>query len=229
MEAAYIVMLVLGCLVWFGAILADAFMGSNDLMAPCNTERMFSGYNYVFVAFPILVVIIAEMHIMQSLGAFGFLCLFEALCLMGVTGFEQIETLHWPMGILAGVCNTCVCLNSSVSCGLLVGAPLLLLFALMIMLMTYACKYECDAASNIACYTTWLLDFWLIMSRLLLLFMSSTDWVDHDLFDCVVSGILLCVLFAICVVVFACTARFDWRLIVGGDLNSSFKPYQTRL
>jgi len=177
---------------------------------------MFSGYNYVFVAFPILAIVVAEMHIMQSLGAFGFLCLFEALCLMGLTGFEQIETLHWPFAILTGMCHTCVCLNYSVACGMLAGTPLLVLFALMIALITYACKYESEAAENLACCTTWLLDLWLIMSRLLLLVMPQEDWVDHNLFDCAASGMLLCVLFAICVVVFACTARFDWKLIVGG-------------
>ena len=216
MEAAYIVMMVLGCLVWFGAIVADAIMSSDELIAPCNTERMFSGYNYVFVAFPIMLIVFVEMHIMQSLGAFGFLCLFEGLCLMGLTGFEQIETMHWPFGVLAGLCHTCVCLNYSVACGIVAGAPLLILFALMAALIMYSCKYESDAASYLACVTTWLLDFWLIMGRISLLLMPPSDWVDHSLFDCAASGLLLCVLFAICVVVFACTARFDWRLITGG-------------
>ena len=187
--------------MWALAILLESRIDNQRFLPPCDTESRFSAYNFLFVAFPILVIVVAEVHIMQSIGALGLTCILEGLCLLGITGFEKLVKLHSPFCLLAGLSHVCVCLNYSVWCGLFAGVPLL---SLSVLFLVIGLIFQGETKHNYLSLVLWLQDAWLILSRLVFIFQAPSDWVDHSQFDYVASASLLLVLVVVCLMVSAC-------------------------
>ena len=188
------VMLIAGVGGWMTAIFAEAFMGSKKLIPPCQTEVKFTGYNFLFVGFPVALILVAEMRLMQAMGALGLTCILESFCLLGLTGYEQVQGAHLPFCIVACASHFLVCLNVACWSGLFVGVPLLFL-SLLLPFLHFTCNQM-----YLESLVIWAFDIWLVLSRIVLVLVEpSSDWVDHHWFDIVGSSSLLLLLVFLCI------------------------------
>ena len=129
-------MLCIGCAGWMTTIVIEASIDGGFItpfMPPCDTEKRYSSYNLVFIAFPIMLITLAEMRLCWSLGALGLTNILELFCLLGLSAYDKIIQFHSPFCVVAGLCHFCVCLNVAWWCGIFSGAPLLILSFLYIL------------------------------------------------------------------------------------------------
>ena len=149
----------------------------------------------VFVAFPISLILVAEFRMMQSLGALGLTCTLETLCLLGITGFDQLRGMHAFLCIVAGLSLSLVCLNVALWCGLVVGIPLLLLSIVFLICQTLCFpNIDNQKPNSIISLIFWALDVWLVVSRVVLVWAEPSGWVDHYWFDINASAAVVSVL-----------------------------------
>lgn len=201
MDLHGVIMLISGTAVWAAAIVVEAYVGSEHLIPPCDTERKFTGYNMVFIAFPIALILVAEIRMLQDMGALGLTCTVETLCLLGIAGYDQLLGMHAFLCFMAGLSLTLVCFNVAFWCGLVVGVPLLLLSMFFLV-----CRITCFSDMNnrnpapFISFLFWLLDIWLILGRVVLAWAEPSDWVDHYWFDIIAATALVSVL----VLLFGC-------------------------
>lgn len=181
-------LLVIGSLAWFAAIATEFYKNFRlfygQIPGPCITEREFTADNLMFVAFPVSLILVAEMHYINSLGALGLTCMLEAFCILGITAFEKYIRTHAPFCLVAGVAHILVCSNVSVVAGLVAGVPLAALSVCLVVCHTALCPNEDENHPNThTSVIFWSMDFWFIFSRIIILFTPPTDHIDHFWFD----------------------------------------------
>ena len=195
-------LLIVGMVVWFSTIAIEyckhfRFFDNHQIPAPCMMEREFTTHNLLFVAFPVALILVAEMHFCNAIGAMGFTCMVETFCILGITAYEKYERMHPPFCILAGIAHTLNCFNFSILCGAVAGGPLATLAAAAVFCHIMYCPNE-DAwhPNTHTSVIFWLMDTWYIFGRATLLFVKdsadSTD--DHLWFDAVGAAVLTAVL-----------------------------------
>jgi len=170
-------LLVAGTLSWFLVNAIEYTRGFHEINKnapePCMIHRIYASYNVFFVGFPIILIAIAEMHIINSAGAMGLTLILEFACILGIHAYDSIKTIHIPLCIIAGASATLNCLNLQWQYGAFVGIPLLLgaVMAILMQLLWFPDRDETHQHTAISCVLGFL-DAWMILSRLILL----KDW-----------------------------------------------------
>ena len=197
-------LLISGSIIWLLVIVVEYLSAcrptKGEFPTPCFEERKFTGYNLVFIGLPVATIMVAQMRMLNSLGALGLTCIVEAGCVLGLTGYAQIVAIHPVLSCLAGIASTLICMNTSWMCGVVMGVPLLLIMALCEIVCHQLCFPEETATNMYTCTSGlyWALDAWLILARLSMLFLADPGWVDHFWFDVysaaslVVVGVIAC-------------------------------------
>ena len=196
-------LLIIGSFAWFFAIVVEYYqkfrLFDNQIPGPCITEREFTADNLLFVAFPVALVLVAEMNYLNSLGAIGLTCMLETFCIMGLTAYEKYVRMHAPFCLVAGVAHILVCTNVSIWAGMVAGAPLAVLGVCVLFCHAEFCPHEDENHPNThTSVLFWMLDVWFIFSRLVLVSASPTNHVDHFWFDIVGALALAGVLAGLC-------------------------------
>jgi hypothetical protein len=181
------VMLISGSILWVSAVFIEAYIQFDHLIPPCEAAMKFTGCNLIFVAFPMALILSAELHLMRKAGAMGLTCMLEIFCLLGLTGFEQLKGAHVPFCITAGICHTLVCFNMGFRDGLFSGAPLLFL-SIVYCILHWRFK-EKKYFDYLISLVVWGQHIWLALSRLILVWTIPSDWVDHYWFDIISSSL----------------------------------------
>jgi hypothetical protein len=195
MDTQSTIILIFGSVTWISVVFIEAFIESNKMIPPCQITMRYTGYNFIFIAFPITLILIAEIQLMQKSGALGLTCLLETFCLLGINGFEQIRGLHVPFCIIAGLSHTLVCFNIERWIGVFAGTPLLFLSVVYLILPP-----KCIGKTYygyIESLIFWGLDIWIALSRIALVWATPSDWVDHYWFDVISSSALTLILLAL--------------------------------
>ena len=190
------VLLIVGTFVWFASIAIEYRQNfrliEHQIPAPCTTQREFTAHNLLFVAFPVALILVAEIHLCNTINAAGFICMFETFCILGVTAYEKYQRMHIPFCLLAGIAHTLNCFNFSVWCGLVAGAPLAIIDASAFTYHIIYCPNE-DAwhPNTRTSVLFWLMETWFIFGRIVLLFaQDKTPSTDHFWFDAIGAAIL---------------------------------------
>lgn len=193
----YACALVAGAVAWYGAILAE-YAAHHERVegqypAPCSVMRRMYGYNYVLVALPIAVVMAAQMHALNSLGALGLSCVAEAAFLLAIAGYSQILRMHVACCVAAGLATTLVCINVGPAHGLIAGVPLLTLALVAVALhFAVAPREDADHPNTWTSIVFFLLDLWLVMARISIATIpASRNWVDHFALDVAAAAIVV--------------------------------------
>ena len=200
-------LLIVGVVVWLSAIATEynmnfRYFDDGQIPPPCMIEREFSAYNLLFVAFPLALIMVAEVHIANSIGAEGFTPMLEIFLILGITAYEKYIRMHPPFCILAGIAHTLNCFNVSIVCGLIAGLPLASIGVLAIICHVVYCPHENAQHPNThTSLLFWLLDTWFIVSRVALLYAEPTAHVDHFWFDAIGATVLAVILAATAAVV----------------------------
>lgn len=178
----------MGSVAWLAAIVGENIQQrgcriNGELNAPCAATRAYVGYNYVFIALPIAVVCVAEVHMMNSVGAWGLTCMFETACVLGIAGYTQIVNVHVLLCVLTGVASILVCLNFGWVYAAVVGVPLVVLsVAFVVVHFGFHPDEDKSRPYTSVSIIYWLFDFWIIMGRNVLLF-ANTSRDDDAAFD----------------------------------------------
>lgn len=199
------VLMTCGSTTWFAAILIEnVIMKGNyvngQMNSPCVSQSAFSGYNYLFVALPVALILVAEIRIMNTLGSIGLLCIFEAACVLTITGYTQFTGQYHVLAcVLTGITNALMCMNCGFEQGLAIIVPGTVL---SILFLTNYCVYHPDMTKDrpYTCISiiNWFFDLLIIFGRNGLLFRTTkSDWVDRFYFD-VYGFMALCGFAAMC-------------------------------
>jgi hypothetical protein len=122
--------LIVGSCLWGLVVSAECCMGyevvDGQLEGPCIAMKKRTGLNLVCVGFPLALILIAEVQIMNAVGAIGLTPMLETACLLGIAGFEQIRQMHKPLCLGAGLAFGCMCFIAikEVACSLAACMPL---------------------------------------------------------------------------------------------------------
>lgn len=199
-------LLVAGTLSWFLVNAIEYTRGFHEINKnapePCMIHRIYASYNVFFVGFPIMLIAIAEMHIINSAGALGLTLILEFACILGIHAYDSIKTIHIPLCIIAGASATLNCLNLQWQYGAFVGIPLLsgAVLAILMQLLCFPDRDETHQHTAISCVLGFL-DAWMILSRLILLkdWSNLSDKESIFSFDVCSFLILLTVLAVLCI------------------------------
>jgi hypothetical protein len=197
MDTQNSVMLMIGSITYITTIFIEAYMETNTIIPPCVTKMKFTAYNFIFIAFPMALILSAELNLMQKAGALGLTSILETFCVLGITGFEKMKGLHVPFCITAGICHTLVAFNLVFWYGLFAGVPLLL-SSLVYIILNLRYKEETYFEYLIS-IVLWGQDVWIALSRTALICIVPSNWVNHYWFDVISSSSSFFIFSVLCV------------------------------
>ena len=200
--------LITGVCLWGLTVGVEYYHGhefvKGQLSAPCTVVGQYSGFNLMCLGFPVALVLIAEVMLMNEVGAIGLTPMLETMCLLGILGSGQIRTMHVPLCIIAGIAFCCMCLNLT-PYGMAATIPMAFLtFVYIVYVLGFRPKENIQETSTVTSVIYLCLDFWSIFGRLLLLCARYDASEFHYIFDTAAFGALLAILLLMWGLLFVC-------------------------
>jgi hypothetical protein len=181
--------LIVGTVWWLAVLVVEyaleyqSLIVDSQLPPPCSTEKKFSAQNLILISFPLALILLSEVRLLNSVGAIGLTCMLETFCLMGITAYEKVIKSHLSLCLTAGLSHTLVCYNIAPWCGFLVAIPLVCVGISCIVSLCVWFPDQIDEKEYTAMSVQyWLLDIWLVTSRICLVFATPCE-LDHFAFD----------------------------------------------
>jgi hypothetical protein len=78
---------------------------TNQLLTPCYITMQNTGFNLIFIAVPMGLLMTCKLHISWNLGAVGFIAVSEAICNMSIYAMNQLWQHHYTLVIMGFVCT----------------------------------------------------------------------------------------------------------------------------
>ena len=207
------VYLIVGVSLWGLTVIVESYLGheiiDGQCTAPCRALSKFSGFNLIYVGFPLALILMAEVQYMDEVGALGLTPMIETVCLLGIVGMNQIYKMHTALCIGAGLALCCFSLNvMKLEYALTVSIPLVVV-ALMSTALNSICHCKNDDTgkrkqNTILSMILLFLNLWSIFTRLLLLFPTQEKSEWHYFFDIISFGAILILLTLMWIAVHLC-------------------------
>jgi hypothetical protein len=78
---------------------------TNQLITPCYITSQNTGYNLIFIAIPMGLIMTCKLHVAWNLGAIGILAVSEAVCNISIYAMNQLWQHHYTLIVMGFTCT----------------------------------------------------------------------------------------------------------------------------